>query len=87
MTMTSLLRNNKFWVIDETDEEFGPFTTVEEAYTAMLTYLDMTEAEYQSNYTAQELVYIYKEEKNHAVDERIRITVPKVRVLSHSNQS
>ncbi|CVS32900.1 Uncharacterised protein [Streptococcus pneumoniae] len=29
----------------------------------MLTYLDMTEAEYQSNYTAQELVYIYKEEK------------------------
>lgn len=63
MTMTSLLRNNKFWVIDETDEEFGPFTTVEEAYTAMLTYLDMTEDEYQSNYMAQELVYIYKEEK------------------------
>ncbi|CAG6376382.1 Uncharacterised protein [Streptococcus pneumoniae] len=29
----------------------------------MLTYLDMTEAEYQSNYTAQKLVYIYKEEK------------------------
>lgn len=29
----------------------------------MLTYLDMTEAEYQSNYTAQELVYIHKEEK------------------------
>lgn len=29
----------------------------------MLTYLDMTEAEYQSNYMAQELVYIYKEEK------------------------
>ena len=30
----------------------------------MLTYLNMTEAEYQSNYTAQELVYIYKEEKS-----------------------
>lgn len=29
----------------------------------MLTYLDMTEAEYQSSYTAQELVYIYQEEK------------------------
>lgn len=29
----------------------------------MLTYLNMTEVEYQSNYTAQELVYIYKEEK------------------------
>lgn len=29
----------------------------------MLTYLNMTEVGYQSNYTAQELVYIYKEEK------------------------
>ena len=29
----------------------------------MLTYLNMTETEYQSNYMAQELVYIYKEEK------------------------
>ncbi len=29
----------------------------------MLTYLNMTETEYQSNYTAQELVYISKEEK------------------------
>ncbi|EDK70262.1 hypothetical protein U756_01415 [Streptococcus pneumoniae 27] len=29
----------------------------------MLFYLKMTEDEYQSNYTAQELVYIYKEEK------------------------
>lgn len=29
----------------------------------MLTYLNMTETEYQSNYRAQELVYISKEEK------------------------
>lgn len=29
----------------------------------MLTYLNMTETEYQSNYTAQKLVYISKEEK------------------------
>lgn len=29
----------------------------------MLTYLNMTETEYQLNYTAQELVYISKEEK------------------------
>lgn len=29
----------------------------------MLTYLNMTETEYQSNYTAQELVYISTEEK------------------------
>ncbi|EDK79009.1 hypothetical protein CGSSp9BS68_09322 [Streptococcus pneumoniae SP9-BS68] len=29
----------------------------------MLFYLKMTEDEYQSNYMAQELVYIYKKEK------------------------
>lgn len=30
----------------------------------MLTYLNMTNSEYQSNYTAQELVYISREENS-----------------------
>ncbi|HEL2080443.1 TPA: hypothetical protein TY904_001819 [Streptococcus suis] len=59
-----ILKTSKFWVIDETDGELGPFSTFEEAYQSMLTYLNMTNSEYQSSYMAQELVYISREENS-----------------------
>lgn len=51
-----------YWVADETDEDFGPFKSFEEAFESMLEYLNMTEEEYNSNFTAQELVYVFRKE-------------------------